>query len=449
MKLIASRIRGHVRSGAYRLLALGFATFWLGQPLVCSAQSAPVPLSIAEAQQLAVERSRQLEGRDQAIAASSEMAAAARALPDPVFKAGLDNFPVTTSERFSIGQDSMTMRRIGIEQDIPRAEKRELKAERSERLADKERADRDVTLAGIERSTALAWLDRFYAEAAAAALREERDAAESEVDAARFAYRSGHSSLTDYLAARSARLMLDDRVADAERRVVTASIALERWTGPSQSRALATPPSMASVRLQQDALEEDLGHHPEIAQLTQIERVADMDARLAIAEKKPDWTVEVSYAQRGPAYSNMISVGISVPLQWDQSNRQDRVVAAKLARAEEAAAERDEMLREHVAATRAMLTEWQSDMARRERYRTELIPLAKDQVRASLVGYRDGKSQLSEVLASRRSEIEVRLQALGLEADIARLWAQLNYLHPTEGEAAHGPGHAAPNGSTP
>jgi len=32
------------------------------------------------------------------------------------------------------------------------------------------------------------------------------------------------------------------------------------------------------------------------------------------------------------------------------------------------------------------------------------------------------------VLAARRGEIEVRMQALQLEADAARLWAQLNAL---------------------
>jgi hypothetical protein len=45
---------------------------------------------------------------------------------------------------------------------------------------------------------------------------------------------------------------------------------------------------------------------------------------LAEANKKPDWSVEVAFQQRGSAYSNMVSVGISLPFQWDQKNRQDR-----------------------------------------------------------------------------------------------------------------------------
>jgi hypothetical protein len=37
---------------------------------------------------------------------------------------------------------------------------------------------------------------------------------------------------------------------------------------------------------------------------------------------------------------------------------------------------------------------------------------------------------LTDALAARRGEIDVRLQALQLEADTARLWAQLNFLFP-------------------
>ena len=30
------------------------------------------------------------------------------------------------------------------------------------------------------------------------------------------------------------------------------------------------------------------------------------------------------YSQRGPAYSNMVSLNVSLPLPWDRKNRQDR-----------------------------------------------------------------------------------------------------------------------------
>jgi outer membrane protein TolC len=62
-----------------------------------------------------------------------------------------------------------------------------------------------------------------------------------------------------------------------------------------------------------------------------------------------------------------------------------------------------------------------------------LLPLAGDRSGAALAAYRGGKATLGEVLTARRNQLEVHLQALQLEADTARLWAQLNFLYPSGG----------------
>jgi outer membrane protein TolC len=124
----------------------------------------------------------------------------------------------------------------------------------------------------------------------------------------------------------------------------------------------------------------------------------------------------------------MLSVGVSVPLQWDRAQRQDRELGARLALAEQARGERDDALRAHVAETSIMLADWQSGRERLARYRGELVPLATERTAAALAAYRGGKSALTEVLAARRNELDVKLQALQLDADTARLWAQLNFM---------------------
>ena len=149
------------------------------------------------------------------------------------------------------------------------------------------------------------------------------------------------------------------------------------------------------------------------------------------ANKKSDWSVEVAFQQRGPAYSNMISVGVSIPFQWDQKNRQDRQVSSKLAMIDQAKSERDEMLRDHVAQTRIMINEWNNDRERAARYERDLVPLAAQRTSAGITAYTGGKTTLAEVLAARRNEIDVRLQALQLQADTAKIWAQLNFLFHT------------------
>jgi outer membrane protein TolC len=134
------------------------------------------------------------------------------------------------------------------------------------------------------------------------------------------------------------------------------------------------------------------------------------------------------YSQRGPMYSNMVSVNVSVPLQWNANGRQDRETASKLAMLDQARAEREDMLRAHVAEVRAMIAEWQNDRERVTRYEEEVLPLAAERTEAVVGAYRGGKSSLSEVLLARRNEIDLRLQALQLQSETARLWAQLNFL---------------------
>lgn len=398
-------------------------------------------LTLREAQTLAVDRSRQLSAQDAAVSASRAMAAAAGQLPDPTLRLGVDNLPVNGSDAFSLTRDFMTMRRIGVMQEFTRSAKRELRAQRFEREADKSLAEKSATVAVIQRDTALAWLDRYFAQAAAAIIAEQSTQASAEVDVAEAAYRAGRGNQADILAARSVLVAFADRASEFDRRIRTAKVNLARWVGDQAEAPLADAPDTSSIRLDTDrldtdALEAHLLGHPELLVLARQEEIAATEASLAQANKKPDWSVEVAYSQRGPAYSNMISIGVSVPLQWDQKNRQDREVAAKLAAVDQARARQEEALRAHVAEVRTMIAEWQSGRERQQRYQRELLPLARARTQALIAAYRGGKSPLAEVLLARRNEIEVRMQALQLESDTARLWAQLNFLFP-DGDATY------------
>ena len=409
--------------------------------LVLPAEAA---LSLGEAQARAVARSRQLSAQDAAMAASRELAVAAGQLPDPVFKLGLDNLPVEGSDRFSVARDFMTQRRVGFSQELTRADKRELRAERYRLDAEKTLADKTAAVAAIERDTALAWLDRSYAEAMAAAFAGSLAQSRMEAVAAESAWRGGRGSEADLFAARGAVALLEDRASEYGRRVATARIALQRWTGGADDEPLAAPPAFDTVRVDGETLDDQLVHHPDIAALFRLEEIAATDAKLAQANRRADWTVDVSYSQRGPAYSNMVSIGVSVPLQWDTAQRQDRETGAKLAVVEQLRAQREEALRMHVADVRTLLAEWRSGRERLARYDATILPLAHERTAAALAGYRGAKATLADALAAQRNEIETHVQRLQLALDTARLWAQLNFLYPDEAGAAgaHLPGRA-------
>jgi len=390
-------------------------------------------LSLQEAQRRALARSQQLVGQDSAIAAAREMAVAAGQLPDPVLKLGIDNLPVTGEDRFSLTRDFMTMRRIGVMQEITRSEKRELRAQRYGREAEKAAVEKAAASAMIQRNTALAWLDRYYAEVMQRVIAEQSAQVKREIAAAEAGYRGGRGSQADVIAAHGSLAALEDRASEFRRRAASATASLARWIGEGADAPLAPRPAIDAVRVDPQDLERDLAHHPEIALLARQEEIAATEAKIAQASRNPDWSVEIAYQQRGSDFSNMVSLGVSIPLPWDRGNRQDREVAAKLAAAEQARAQREELLRAHVGEVRALLGEWQSGRERMARYEGELIPLAAERSRAALAAYQGGRTSLTELLLARRNETEVRMLAVQLEMETARLWAQLNFLTPHAG----------------
>jgi outer membrane protein TolC len=388
------------------------------------------PLTLPQAQALAVARSQQLAANTASIAASNELAVAAGQLPDPVLKLGIENLPVDGPDRLSLSRDFMTMRRIGLSQEVPNAQKRQLRAERFAREADRTRAEGQLTLANIQRETALAWIERHYTQQMRELLLRQIEEAELQLQAARTGFGVGRSSQADVFAAQTAFVLLEDRLAQIDKQDASASWMLSRWLGPAASRSPSGTPAWQTSHLDGGQLGEHIQFHPDLAMLRAQVESAQAEARLAQANRQADWSVEAMYSQRGSAFSNMVSVGVSIPLQWDRKNRQDRELAAKLALVDEARAKYEEMLRHHEAELRTRLIDWRSGKARVARYQDALVPLARRQYEAALTAYRAGKSTLAATLTARRDEVDVRMQALAVEMETARAWAQLNFLIP-------------------
>ncbi len=413
---------------AFRLTAIVVVAFTV---TVAWAQSPPA-LTLDQALRMAQDRSRQLPARDAAAAASRDMAVAAGQRPDPVLKASITNLPADGPNRFALTRDFMTMRSIGVMQEFTREDKRKARSARFEREADVAEADRTLTLANLQRGTAIAWLERYYQERAREVLVLQRDEAGLQIEAADAAYRGGRGAQADVFVARSAVAQIEDRMAQVRQQIDVATTRLARWTGPLADVPLGVSPAMDRVRLHEQSLESQLAREPRITVLARQVAMAQADVDVAQTSKKSDISVEVMFSQRGPAYSNMLSVNLSMPLQWDQKNRQDREIAAKLALVEQVRLEREEAIRVVAAEALVMLQEWRSERSRSTRYMTTLLPLAAERTRASIAAYRGGNGPLKAVLESRLSEIDTRMDQLRLEMNAARLWAQLNYFVPVD-----------------
>lgn len=422
---MSSRSR-YARGSSMRSLQSFIVLLWLFAP--APGIAVEVPLTLAEAQRLALVQSPLVGARRSAVEAAREQAVAAAQMADPVLKVGIDNLPVNGADAFSLTRDFMTMGRIGLMQEWTRADKREARRERYEREGERAFSQEEATVAEIRRDVALAWIDRYYAEAIVASVGEQLQEANREVEGAEAAFRGGRGNAAEVLQAKGAALALEDRAAEARRNVAMAIAVLERWVGPSAGAPLSGDPPYDSLAFDVGTLPRTLERLPAVRTLAFEADVAAAEARVAQVERDPDWSFEIAYQQRGPDYSNMMSIGISVPLPWNRAQRQDREVAARLAKLDGARAARADAMRQYSAQLRSWFAEWEGGRERIALHDQKLVPLAKDRTRAAIAAYRGGKGALSEVLAARRAELDVHRALLTVEQETARAWAQLTYL---------------------
>ena len=165
------------------------------------------------------------------VRAARERTVAAGQRPDPVLKLGLNNLPIDGPDRYSVTRDFMTMRSVGVMQELTRADKRNARVRRAEREIELAQVTRQAAIADLQRDTALAWLERSYQESMRELLHSQIAQAELQVQTAETLYRSGKGSQAEVFAARGSVEQLRDGLAQVERRVAVASTQLGRWIG--------------------------------------------------------------------------------------------------------------------------------------------------------------------------------------------------------------------------
>ncbi len=392
------------------------------------------PLPLAEALKIGEKLSPRLIASGAALAAATELVPRAGELPDPKLRIGVDNLPVNGADRFRYDADFMTMRKIGVMQDFPNAEKRRLRGERAARERDVETANLDAQRAGLRREIALAWLELYFAQQARAPLVELVGELQLQLDTVSAAIAAGRQNTADALALRGAGVAAQDRVIEQDRSIERARYALAAWLREDAARPLAGPPDTSRFDHPPTALLANLHEHPEQRVYAEREALARTDAALAANSKKSDWSLEVAYGQRGPAFSNMISVMVSIDLPWEAEKRQDRDLAAKRLLADQAQAQTEEARRMHEAELLGFYADWQTAGVRIERFEKLLLPLARERVAAALAAYRGGRGELGMALEARRAEAETRLGFVQTQLERARAWAKLNFLLPHEGQ---------------
>lgn len=225
-----------------------------------------------------------------------------------------------------------------------------------------------------------------------------------------------------------ARGTAEDESADVRQQQSAAKVALQRWVGTQTDElsavALAAGPSE----------QEFVSRHPKVAAMQRDIEVAKQTAAVASSERKPNWTWEVSYGQR-TGYSDMVSVGVSIPLQIARDQRQDRETASKLALVDKAEADLAEATRAATAEYLALSSDVQRLRERIERYRAGVVTPAVQRTATATASYRSNQTNLVTLFEARHAEVDAQRKLLNLQRDLAKTQAQLAFKPLTAGTA--------------
>jgi len=394
----------------------------------------PAALTLERAVELAQSDAPQLNAQEAALDAADARLMAAGRLPDPELLLGVDNVPIDTPDAWSLSRDFMTMRKVGVMQSVPNGRKRSADRHVAQAQRAVIRFQTRSTQLEIARETSIAWIDVMAAELLKKNLMELRPELELQSSTANASLRAARSSSIDALSAQAAVLELDDQLIEAAREVRAARAMLARWIGPDAAvLPLADAPAFDELPQTRSSLLSSLHQHASLVAYESRIALAESEIERARAEKRPDWSAELSYAKRGDVFSDMVSLQFRVGLPLLSGTRQDPLIDAKRADLAMLQAERETELRMHAEEVAGAYAAWESARDRLALFERERIPLARARTQVGLAGFSAGSTPLMDVLSSAQAELQLQRERAGLLRQLGGGWAYLRYLTAQEG----------------
>lgn len=399
---------------------------WLPTFAVAAALASPAlagPLTFAEALDRAQSGAPSLQAASLSADAARASARSAGALPDPKLGLSLENFPVSGPNAGRFGGDEMTMGRIGLQQDVPNAERRRAARAEADAAITQAEAARAAEVRRVKLGAALAWIDLAYAERRLTALDRVLKTLAPVWDAQPSAVASGRARPAQTVTAVTMRATLEDQRSELAAATARARAELTRWTGeagPSTSGALP------NFEIDPVTLRAGLDTVPALLVGRAAVDRADAGVSAARAANRPDLGFEVAYGRRDPRFGDMVSVGVIVSLPLFAGSRQEPQIAARKAENASARAQVEDTRRALAAQFEA---DWADHVMHHDQWHrtvSVVVPAAQQRADLETASYAAGTAGLPEVLDAMSALADAKLTALEREAMVARDAARIS-----------------------
>ena len=356
--------------------------------------------------------------------ASEQAAVAARSLPDPQLQLGVLDYPVSGRFAFSPSKDNFTMYNIGIMREQVRRSKREaasaqLKAEAV--VSREEASERDLD---VRRAVMVAWINAVEAAAKQRLLLRIIGDLKTGQKIMEEGVKTGASSPALALEAQAEVALAQSKLADAKGAEAHARADLARWIGSASQRPLPDAvPDLAVPPMQMDRMDE----HPHIRVAEAQEQAAERQVDVARTQRRPDVTWSLMYSYR-PDFGDYVSAQVSVPLQLNRKNLQDRKIAEAQARTDAARLRLEDMRRELSGQYGDALADYQGADGQIDSLLKGAIPSLEASFKAAEARYAGGQGSLELPLNIVRRYVETNVQLVEQQGKRARAAAELIYL---------------------
>ena len=384
-------------------------------------------LSFDTALRMATQSSPDIGVQTANVEAARSGSIAAGRLPDPKLAVGVENLPVTGADQWSLTRDFMTMRKVGLMQDVPNGTKRAAQRAVADAAVARAEAERRLSILTVRRDTAVAWLDRYYLEQRGALFDDLVRENKLFASAVQAQLAAGRGMPADVVEPQQEAADIADRRDELAAQISKSKAVLKRWVGAVAEAPLEGEPP--SLTLDSAHLREHVHEHPDLAVFVPKTQMAQAEVHQAEANKRPDWGVEVAYGRRGSAFSDMVSLQFTLDLPLFAKNRQDPQIRAKREELTRVETERDAMLRDHTQELESDLAEYEVVTRQLERLHDTRLTLAQQKAEYTFASYEGGKGDLTAVLGARRELIDTRLRQNELEAKRAIAAAKLYYFY--------------------
>ena len=389
------------------------------------------PLSLAEAERLALEADPTIEATVARSEALREDAVADGQLPDPRMRIGLNNVPI---DSFDLSQEPMTQLSFGLQQAIPRGDTLEFKQRRTEWLANAQSARARAERKRVQREVREKYLEVVYQVRAGEIVRASRKLFEQLVDVTRYQFAAGRVTQQDVLRAQVELSRLDDRETRIRNQEEAQRANLETWIGAAAWQPLSPVLPRLPALPPRDVIAASLDRHPLIRFRAAIEESNRQGVQIAREQYKPGWNVGIEYRKRfgenpsGTARADMLAAMVTFDLPFFTGQRQDRRLNASLRKAAAAGFDKADVKRQLEAMLSREYANWNRLGERQTLYETRLVREAEANAEAALKAYQSGLTEFTTLMRARLTELDVRLAEMRVWTDRARAQARLLYL---------------------